>query len=153
MKMTSHILALLMGCGLAIPPASIAQTSAPVLKVEKDGFPGGRATPEGAACDLARAFTKRDVALFKSTCIKLYGTGEAKKKYQAFLKQTMQRMTREAKQTSPSSGGPKTIARVFAARSLSEDGPASYGYAVFGFENVKFVDVGVFLHNGKRILT
>ncbi|MEQ1752014.1 MAG: hypothetical protein ABL974_21515, partial [Prosthecobacter sp.] len=42
--------------------------------------------------------------------------------------------------------------KVFAARSLSKNGPASYGYASFSFQEVKFVDVGVFLHGDKRAL-
>jgi hypothetical protein len=32
----------------------------PTIKVAPDGFPTGRASPEGAACGLARAFIKRD---------------------------------------------------------------------------------------------
>jgi hypothetical protein len=129
-----------------------AQNSKPALKVEKDGFPGGHATPEGAACDLARAFIRRDAALFKSTCIKPFDGGENRKKYEAFLTQTAQQINKEAAKTTPSPNGPKTIGKVFAARHLSRNGPASYGYAVFGFKDVEFVDVGVFLHNDRRAL-
>jgi hypothetical protein len=39
---------------------------------------------------------------------------------------------------------------VFAARHLSKNGPASYGYAGFGFQDIMFVDVGVFLYSGER---
>jgi len=39
------------------------------LVVSADGFPSGNATPEGAACDLARAFIKTDAELFKKSCI------------------------------------------------------------------------------------
>ena len=45
------------------------------------------------------------------------------------------------------------IGKVFAARPISLGGPASYGYALFGFQDVRFVDVGVILHNEKRSLT
>ena len=40
----------------------------------------------------------------------------------------------------------------FAARHLNKNGPASFGYAAFGFQEVMFVDVGVFLHNDKQEL-
>jgi hypothetical protein len=131
---------------------ALAQNSKPGLKVEKDGFPGGHATPEGAACDLARAFIKHDATLFKSACIKPFGGGENRKKYETFLTQTAQQIDKEARKTTPSPNGPKTIGKVFAARHLSRNGPASYGYAVFGFKDVEFVDVGVFLQNGKPAL-
>jgi hypothetical protein len=45
--------------------------------------------------------------------------------------------------------GPKSIGKVFAARHLNLGGPASYGYAAFGFQDVMFVDVGVMLPNDK----
>jgi len=38
---------------------------------------------------------------------------------------------------------------VFASRALSKNGPASYGYATFGFLDVRFVDVVAVLRNGK----
>lgn len=40
--------------------------------------------------------------------------------------------------------------KVFAARYLSKNGPASYGYAVLDFQDVMFVDVEVVLHSGNR---
>ena len=129
-----------------------AQNGKPALKVEKDGFPAGHATPEGAACDLARAFIKRDAALFTGTCVKPLWGGENRKKYEAFLTQTAQQMRSEAKKPAPSPNGPKSIGKVFAARHLTLNGPASYGYATFDFKEVEFVDIGVFLNNGKRTL-
>ncbi len=35
---------------------------------------------------------------------------------------------------------------------LSREGPASWGYAAFDFQDVMFVDVGGLLHNGERCL-
>lgn len=125
------------------------QSNKPLLKVEKDGFPSGHASPEGVACDLARAFIQRKVSLFKSTCITPIGNGESAKEYGAFLKQMERSFATEAKKKTPSPGGPKAIVKVFAARSLSRNGPASYAYAVLGLKDVKFVDVSVLLHNGK----
>ncbi|RYX86460.1 hypothetical protein EON83_01970 [bacterium] len=61
-------------------------------------------------------------------------------------------MTEEGKHSKPSPNGPKFIGKVFAARNLTKSGPASYAYAMPGFKDVKFVDVGVFLQNGKRVL-
>ena len=39
-----------------------------------------------------------------------------------------------------------------AARHLSKNGPVSYGYASFAFDDVMFVDVEVLLGNGKQLL-
>jgi hypothetical protein len=125
----------------------------PALRVAPDGFPAGHETPEGTACDLARAFIGRDVALFADTCIKPFTSGETGQQYAAFLEQVVESMRQEAARAQPSPGGPRVIGKVFAARRLSRNGPASYGYAVFGFQDVQFVDVGVFLHNGDRSLT
>jgi hypothetical protein len=127
-------------------------TSKPSLKVEKDGFPGGHETPEGAACDLARAFINRDARLFKETCIPPFGGGDNQTRYADFLKQTEAVITAEAAKKQPSPGGPRQIGKLYAARHLSKNGPASTGYALFDFQDVMFVDVGVFLHNGQQSL-
>jgi len=128
------------------------QAHKPILNVLKDGYPGGHASPEGAACDLARAFIGKDASLFKQTCIEPFGGGELRKSYEQFLKSTAQGMRNEAKKRKPSPGGPKSITKVYASRSLSKGGPSSYGYAVFSFKDVKFVDVQVALVNGEKAL-
>jgi hypothetical protein len=133
--------------------SAVADTATkPKVKVAADGFPSGHDTPEGAACDLARSFIKRDVALFTNTCIRLYGGGTKPVEYAAFLTNTVAGMKAEAAKAQPSPGGPKSIEKVFAARRLSKDGPASYGYASFDFQDLMFVDVGVLLQNGGRAL-
>lgn len=114
------------------------------IQVAADGFPFGQDTPEGAACDLARAFIQRDTKLFKSTCLRSYGPED----YAKFLSDTVAAIEAEAAKKEPSPGGPKAIGKVFAARFLSKTGPASFGYAAFGFQDIMFVDVGAFLHNG-----
>ena len=116
-------------CAVAANP-----TMKPKLLVAADGFPKGHDTPEGAACDLARAFIKHDDALFTTTCIRLYGGGKARADYAAFLAKTVAEIKTEAARKEPSPGGPKSIGKMFAARHLSKDGPASYGYAAFGFQ-------------------
>src|SRR2546423_1389434 len=133
-------------CGLAGAAAK------PKIKVADDGFPAGHETPEGAACDLARAFIKRDPTLFTNTCIKLYAGGKGPEDYAKFLQSTVESMKKEAARKEPSARGPKSIGKVFAARHLSKHGPVSYGYASFGFQDLMFVDVGVFLHDGKHSL-
>jgi hypothetical protein len=61
-------------------------------------------------------------------------------------------MKAEAAREEPSPRGPKSIGKVFAARHLSRSGPVSYGYEAFGFEDIMFVDIGVYLHNGQRAM-
>ena len=140
-------------CILSVAVCSFAADKAkPKLKVAADGLPSGHDTPEGAACDLARAFIKRDAALFTNTCIRLYGGGKGPADYAEFLKSTVESMKAEAARKDGPARGPKFIGKVFAARRLSKNGPASYGYAAFGFEEVMFVDVGVILHSEKQEL-
>jgi len=123
----------------ADPPAK------PPIRVSEDGFPSGSSTPEGAACDLARAFVRRNGTLFVRVCIAPFGSPESKAEYQGFLDKVVGDMT---KGDAPD-GGPKKLAKCFAARHLSKDGPASFGYASYGFQDIMFVDVGVYL-DGNR---
>jgi hypothetical protein len=117
-----------------------------------EAFPTGQATPEGAACDLARAFIKRDAALFSRVCLPPFGEGQAAKEYRTFLAQTKGSIVAEAARKTPSPGGPTKIVQCFAARHLTKNGPASYGYAMFDFHDVMFVDVKVELANKKTYL-
>jgi len=132
--------------------AAKGQTPKPRLRVEADGLPGGHDTPEGAACDLARAFINRDEKLFSSTSIKPYGRGKGRDLYEKFLQDVIQSIKAESAQKEPSPQGPKSIGKVFAARHLSKSGPVSWAYAAHGFQDVMFVDVGVYLWNGERAL-
>ncbi len=131
---------------------SARQTPKQELKVAADGLPSGHDTPEGAACDLARAFINRDESLFSRTCVRLYAGGKGPEAYAKFLRETLQSIEQEAAKKEPSPQGPKSIGKVFAARHLSKSGPVSYGDATFGFQDIMFVDVGVYLHNGERAL-
>ena len=64
-----------------------ADNAKPKIKVAADGFPAGHNTPEGVACDLARAFIKHDMVLFTNTCIQPFGASETfGTNYQTFLK-------------------------------------------------------------------
>jgi len=131
---------------------SAEETEKPLLKVEKDGFPSGHTTPEGVACDLARAFIKRDIKLFNDTCIKPYGEGEGTKSYKEFLEQIAVEIAEELKRETPSPQGPKELKKLFAARHLSLNGPGSAGFAFFNFQDVMFVDVGIMTHEDKKFL-
>lgn len=139
-------------CGLAAAGAHAQQSSKPKLRVAVDGFPAGHDTPEGVATDLARAFINRDAALFSSTSVRLHGSGAGRASYARFLHDRVEDIKQEAAKKEPSPFGPKTIGKVFAARRLTRNGPASYGYAAFGFQDVMFVDVGVYLQNGETAL-
>ncbi|MEQ1750807.1 MAG: hypothetical protein ABL974_15370, partial [Prosthecobacter sp.] len=70
-------------------------TAKPKLSVTADGFPSGHDTPEGAACDLARAFIKHDASLFTNTCIRLYAGGKGPPDYVTFLHSTVESMKAE----------------------------------------------------------
>ena len=124
------------------------QPAKPKLKVVADGLPAGHDTPEGVACDLARSFINRDDKLFSSTSIRPYGIG--REEYTKFLQKTIQSIKAEAARKNSSPYGPIRIGKVFAARHLSKSGPVSWGYAASGFEDIMFVDVGVYLYNGER---
>lgn len=127
------------------------QTTKPKLRVAADGLPSGHDTPERVACDLARSFINRGEKLFLTTSIRPYGGGSGREAYSKFLPATVEGIKAEATKTEPSPGGPKSIGKVFAARHPSKSGPVSYGSA-FGFEDIMFVDIGVYLQNGGRAM-
>lgn len=133
-------------------PSNVAQITKPTVKLAADGYPTGGETPEGAACDLARAFINRDATLFKATCLPPYLGGESRKAYEQFLADTTTSMEAEAKKADASPAGPKSIGKVFTARHLTLSGPGSYAYAMLNCQDVMFVDVGCFLHDGGQFL-
>src|SRR5208283_1189893 len=126
-------------CISFIAPCAITTSAEtkPKLKVASDGFPTGHNTPEGVASDLTRAFIRHDTNLFSETCIGLYSQGESRTAHDNFVRASIEKMQQEAKQLAagigPSSNSPKLILKVFAARHLHRNGPASYGYAAFNF--------------------
>jgi len=123
-----------------------------MLKLGANGLPSGQETPEGVAIDLAWVFISKDPKLFRKICIPPFGAGENRKAYEEFLAGVESSMIAEAKRPTPSPNGPKSIFRLYAARHLSQNGPSSYGYAAFNFQDVMFVDVGAILHNGNQVL-
>jgi hypothetical protein len=129
---------------------TISFAAPPVVKLAPDGFPTGQQAPEGVATDLARAFIHRDVQLFRSICVRPYSDGESRSRYINFLDGTAGSLRQEAVTGKVSPDNPIGVTKVFAARHLSRSGPASYGYASFGFQDVMFVDVEVLLNDGGR---
>ena len=130
--------------------AVVAAAMVPLAAWADDGYPVGTDTPEGAACDFARAFIRRDVALFEQVTLPPFGGGQSRAAYERFLADTKSAIRKESKR--PADRGPKEISQVFAARSLGKSGPASYGYATFDFRDVKFVDVIVVLYGGEMAI-
>jgi hypothetical protein len=120
------------------------------IKVAKDGFPVGHDQPEGAACDLARAFIKHDAALFTNTCIKPYASNKGPADYAKFLQLMAETMKKDATRKKPFPESPQAIGKVFAARHPSSKEPAAYGAKSYGFQDLMFVDVDVLLRNGKH---
>jgi hypothetical protein len=124
---------------VAEAPVASPVATAPAVGIAPDGFPTGSSTPEGAACDLARAFIQFDAAMFKATCYTPRG-GAAE--YSAFLNETSSQMSQlKAMPENERPNGPTTIARVYKARHFSKSGNASAGYAMFDLHGVQFVDV------------
>ncbi len=131
--------------------ASRMFASEPAVTVAKDGFPTGNHSPEGAACDLARAFIRDDPALFLAACVEPFGDPEARMARHQFLQGVVVQMKMDLAGKDPAPESPKNIAKCFAARHLSKDGPIPYG-ASFGFQDVMFVDVSALLQNGETRL-
>jgi hypothetical protein len=116
------------------------------LGIGTDGFPTGQSTPEGAATDLARAFMSGDADWVRRVCVRRYGTGQSLAEYTKYLEGVSAHLSR-ARLTQTTDDAQK-ILKVFAARRLSKNGPASYGYAMFEFQDLMFVDVKVLLRSG-----
>lgn len=143
------VLLLLLATSVPLP---VAAEPKPAIAIASDGFPSGQESPEGAAADFARAFIDRSPAAFRRVSIRVYNQGPSGKEYDGFLSAVVADMAAEKVRATPSPDGPKAIEKVFAVRHLSRSGPASYGYASFGFQDVAFVDIGVRLHGGQRAL-
>lgn len=140
---TIRLLILLLGVALHAAASGAAE-------VAKDGLPSGSGSPEGAACDLMRAFIHSDVDLLKQTCIKRYPP--APKKYEEFLAMVVRGTEEDKQRKEPHPKNPTLILKLFAARHLSAKGPASYGYAVLNLADVMFVDVVTQLADKSRFV-
>lgn len=120
-------------------------------KSKIDLYPKGTSTAEGVACDLARAFIKADKKLLNACVLDPSEIGR-EDDYRKFLKQIGKDMDAEKKRAKPSPNGPTEIITCYEVRSFTKSGPVSAGYALFGFEDVRFVDVRVKLAKGSTAL-
>lgn len=113
-------------------------------------FPSGQDSPEGVACDMARAFVNADKELW----LRINNPTLTRPNTEAndFVENISKQMEEMATIDIKDRPGPKEILRVYKARHLSMNGPASYGYAFFNFEDVMFVDVVVLNDDGTEYL-
>lgn len=113
-------------------------------------FPSGQNSPEGVACDMARAFINADKTLW----LRINNPTLTRPNTEAndFVENISKQMEEMATIDTKDRPGPKGILRVYKARHLSMNGPASYGYAVLNFEDVMFVDVVVLNSHGTEYL-
>lgn len=113
-------------------------------------FPSGQDSPEGVACDMAQAFINADKILW----LKINNPTLTRPNTKAndFVENISKQMEEMAQIDIKDRPGPKEILRVYKARHLSMNGPASYGYAVFNFEDVMFVDVVALNSDGTEFL-
>ncbi len=124
------------------PVEAVPFLAAPPIGVP--GFPAGASTPEGAACDLARAFMEPSRLLLDETCLRLDRNTE----YAGFISQMGEQLESMQGQSMEQFGGPKLISKLYRARELSATGPSSYGFAVLNLQAVRFVDVETELWDG-----
>src|SRR5882757_3639360 len=89
-----------------------ASPAKPKVAIAGDGFPTGQSTPEGAASDLARAFIRRDVTLFRGVCIRPFGTGSD---YTEYLVEVAAQFKEESALGTSTPDDPMKITKVFAA--------------------------------------
>ena len=122
----------------------------PKIQIADDGFPTQQNTPEGTASDLARSFIKHDPKSFRALCIRPFGTNQSQSDYVQYLTGVAEHMAQEKE--FPAQGSPQKIEQVYAARHLTKNGPASWAYAAFDFQDLMFVDVKVKLINGQPLL-
>lgn len=124
------------------PPAG-----APSPLIMGDDYPSGQLTPEGVACEMARAFINADEKLWRTiNNPKLVGR---KLELKVFVDTMAGQMNEMAALDFEKRPGAKKITQVYKARHLSKNGPSSYGWATFNFNDVMFVDVITELANGQ----
>lgn len=119
----------------------------------KEEFPSGGSTPEGIACDLARAvYIKPNREALVAASIGHYGGPDINYKYDAAMVGLFEyiRLNQSAENSEGKSSG--ELEKLYRSRSLNKKGSASYGYAVYNFHDIKFVDVQIKLPNKGSII-
>lgn len=103
-------------------------------EIAADGFPTGSTSPEGAACDAARALVERDGEMLREASIDAFGSEHQKAAYERALTEAADTLEDEAV-------APEGIVRVFDARLPTMAAPRAEMYARYGVLDVRFVDV------------
>lgn len=144
----------IVGVLLLSPALAVAEPpSSTPISVAGAALPSGQDSPEGAAVDFARAFVDHDAALFRRVCIRDHAEGDAAKALAELRQSVVEGLAAMSEGTSPHPDAPAKVEKIFAFRNLSRNGPASYGFAAFGFQNLGFVDVLAKTHAGDQITT
>lgn len=122
--------------------AAFAQTK---YQIADDGFPTGRNTPEGTACDAVRAYIYSDHELWLSLLVPpIYA--EHNTEYHDFKEM----MVAKKKQNAQNPNFPKMkIVTVYKARNFSLNGPGSLAFALLKYTGNMFVDILVDVGNGQ----
>jgi len=110
-------------------------------------IPSGQATAEGVACDMAKAFINADKELWETIVMKA-DNGY----YSEFIKNMSTEMDKQKILDPDKRSGPKKIQICYKMGKLSKNGPNSYAFAVFNYDEIGFVDVGVLGTNDKQIM-
>lgn len=128
--------------GLELILASVMLLVLPAVSVAVES-PAGSAenavSAEKAAMVFVEGLIEKEGEIVRAACLKPYGS----KQYDDGLNDFVSMVESAASQNPSPPGAPKSIKKVFAARHLSSDGPASYGYAAFGYRDVVFVDIAM----------
>ena len=114
-------------------------------KIAADGFPTGRNTPEGTACDAVRAYFNSDHEAWLALLVPpIYAEHNAE--YHEFKEMMVAKKKRNARNPN----FPKMkIVEVYKARNFSLNGPDSLAYAFYKFTANMFVDIRVDAGNGQ----
>lgn len=115
----------------------------------QDPFPTGQDKAEAVAADYARAFAKGDADLLKRVVVRNFMSGRPGEEYARFQRELADHVGNKTMSKSDPNN-PEKIVKVYAARHLTKQGPASTGYALSGFQDVVFVDVVVRLRSGSE---
>jgi hypothetical protein len=107
------------------------------VPTDRDGFPTGQTSPEGAACDAVRAWLRSDSDLWLARLVRpIYGAENLE--YTDFKKMMVEKKKANARDPD----FPRMqIVGCYQARPFSLNGPASAAYALELFKGNMFVDI------------
>ena len=158
-------LAFALAACLSVAPASAADSQSgsddqdhgkvPAAVDERDGFPTGRSTPEGAASDMARSFLLHDFERFNEVRFKYdcETKNDGPNLYQSYLTNSPLTSLEVAGDSGIASPNlPTRIVRVFAAREFSADNSYRDWGLLYGIQERRLVDVVVVGKGGMEVV-